>query len=139
MQTYSPDKIRPSFLGVPITGFADGTFIEVEYAENAYELYVGADGEPARARVLNENATVKITLKQTSPVNDLLSAIARRDRTLGTGVGAFFLKDLLGTTVVSSGEAYIEKMANITFGKEIEGREWTFRLGRADILVGGNA
>ena len=48
--TYDPSSVVASFAGVPLGGFADGTFIGVERNNDSFTLMVGAGGEAARAR-----------------------------------------------------------------------------------------
>lgn len=125
-----------SFLGIEISGFAKGTAIEVTFDEEAFKKYVGGDGDVARVRNANESGQIKFTLMQTSPVNDLLSAAAQLDRRTGSGIGTCTVKDTRGTSLHSSGDAWIQKIPDTTYADEIEVREWTLDCGHLDHFVG---
>lgn len=137
MRTFDPKGVLASFANIPISGYADGTFIEVERAEDAYMLTIGAWGEGARARNYNRSGTITFTLLQTSPINDLLSAAALKDELTGAGIGALFIKDIGGATLVSADNAWIKKVPTVSVGKEVETREWVIECESMNIFVGG--
>lgn len=136
---YTPDKFTVSFKGVNITGFQDGTFIEVERDEDGFTKHVGALGDVTRVRNLNRAGKVTITLIQAAPTNDQLSAIASSDEQFGDGVGALLIKDLNGTTRVSSAEAWIQKWPKVERGKESLSVVWVIECAVLTMSnVGGN-
>jgi hypothetical protein len=137
VRTYDPAQVVCTFLGVPLSGFADGTFIKVAFDEDSYSKQVGADGEAARARNQNLGGSIALTLQQSSASNDILSANWAADRA-GLGAGPFMVKDLNGTTLAVAPVAWIKKLPDAEFGKELGSREWTFDTGRLVEVVGGN-
>lgn len=137
MQTYDPAQVVFTFAGNLITGFAEGSFVEVSRDEDAFTKHVGSDGEVARTRNRNRAGSVKVTLMQTSESNDLLSAQAALDEAAGTGVGSLQVKDLGGTTLHDSPNAWIRKVANTTFAKEAGTREWVIDCDNLSMTVGG--
>ena len=62
VKTYDPLKVNLVVKGVTITGFADGSIIEVERNEDAISPYVGTKGEVAIAESADKTGTFKITL-----------------------------------------------------------------------------
>ena len=139
IKTYDPSQVVCTFLGSPITGYADGTFVKVDRAEDGFALKVGAAGEAARSRNKNKSGTISFTLMQTSPMNDILSAAADADELLGTGVGAAMVKDINGTTLVLAATAWIKKRPSVEFGKEVGDREWVLESDNlAQFTVGGS-
>jgi hypothetical protein len=138
LKTYNPKKVIFTFLGQLITGYADGTFVTVEQASDAFSTTIGADGEAARSQSADESGTFKIVLLQTSAANDILSAALARDRQTGLNTGPAMLKDASGRSLAIANEAWVQKVANIEFGKEIVGREWTIASGSIKQFVGGN-
>jgi hypothetical protein len=96
MRTVDPGKILMTFKGVNIVGIADGTFVEVERAEDGWTMYKGSDGEITRVRNRDRSGAVTFTLSQASITNTFLSAIAIADEKDGTGVGSLLIKDLNG-------------------------------------------
>jgi hypothetical protein len=136
-RTFDPGKVIVTFAGNLITGFAAGTFISAERAEDTFSAEAGASGEVARVRNRNKLGTVTLTLMQTSPSNDVLSAQAKRDELSGTGAGSLLVKDLGGTTLIASPSAWIKKPPAVEFAKELSNREWVLE-GELDIFAGSN-
>lgn len=131
LKTYDPLKIAASFAGILLNeGVADGTFITVTPNAEGFSIKTGADGSVTRTRSHDRTAVVKLTLMQTSQVNERLSALYAADRAAvnGQGVGAFYLQDLAGTTVLESSKAFISRDPDVTFSNEAETREWTIIL-----------
>lgn len=58
MKTYDPSQVVATVGGRPLAGFAPGTFIEAERAEDAYSMTVGIDGEGTRSKSNNKSGTV---------------------------------------------------------------------------------
>lgn len=139
IKTYNPKRVVVSFLGQTLTGFAPGTFIRVEYDEDAFSKYTGADGESARVQNANEGGNATCTLMQTSQSNDTLSALAIADRASGTAVGPFMVKDLSGTTLCLSPNAWVKKIAGLERGKEATDSAWEFDLTDLKMVNGGNS
>lgn len=136
-RTYDPAYIVCSVLGIPISGYADGTFVKAERSEDAFKTHVGAGGEVARARSRNMTGKVTFTLLATSPVNDLLSAASHLDELTGQGVGRVFIKDVNGTTLVLGANSWIVKPAAVEFGKEVTNREWVVECSYLYLHSGG--
>jgi hypothetical protein len=138
VQTYDPAKQIAIFAANQITGFADGTFIEIERNADAFTLAMGADGQGARAKSADKSGTIKFTLLQTSASNDVLSAQQQLDELTGAGLAGFMLKDAGGRTVAVAQTAWVKKPADVKLSKDIEGREWTLETDSLTYFVGGN-
>jgi hypothetical protein len=136
--TIDPAFVVATFNGYLLGGFMDGTYIQVERKEDSWTPHVGADGEYARVRNRNKSGTVKFTLMQSSSANDYLSAQYQLDEATGAGTGVVAIKDTLGRTVVMGADAYIIKPAAVSYGKELEAREWTIEVPQLDMFIGGN-
>jgi hypothetical protein len=137
-KTYDPQKVKLSLGGQIASGYVDGTFISVERDEDSWTKVVGADGEVSRAKSANTAATLTLTLAQTSPFNDILSALAAADEVNSAGVFPVILKDNGGNTVISSGAGWVKKPPVAAFSKTVEGREWVIDLGKTVFFAGGN-
>lgn len=137
LKTYDPAKLSIVFAGIPIQGFAEDTLVKVTRAEKSFNLKVGTTGEAARARNRNRSGTVTFTLLQTSASNDALSSKLQEDELTGTGTGPLLVADNLGTTVINGDQCFLEKPADVEFGKEIQAREWTVVVPDLDMFVGG--
>lgn len=138
IKTYDPGKFVIAFKGVPLVGYGEN-FFKLTQDEDAFMKKVGASGEVARARNQNRTGKVEVTLMQTSLSNDYLSTMFRLDKDLGLGAGTLTVADLSGTTIVSIEDAWISKLPDLEFGKELAERTWTFDTGQIVIFnVGGN-
>jgi hypothetical protein len=140
VRNFDAKSIIQVFAGIPISGYAKGTFVSIEFNEDAFNLTIGADGEGCRAKSNNESAQITFTLMQSSAVNDLLSAIHNLDKTSpgGDGIGPYLLKDLFGTTIIAAEKAWIKKMATAAYGTEPSDREWVLETDFAIVNLGGN-
>jgi hypothetical protein len=138
VSTYDPKQVILTVGGVPITGFADGTFITVERSNDSFTKSSGADGIVTRVKQNDKSGTITCTLAQTSPSNDILSAQAVLDEQSNAGVVPVQCKDNSGRTVLFSAFAWIRKPPSVEFGKEVSNREWPMDAADLDINVAGN-
>ena len=138
LYTYDPSQVALSLGGVPISGYADGTMIEIERDEDTFTKVNGV-GIVSRAKSTSRGGMLRITLQQTSPSNDVLSGFVNADELTGTGVIPMLLKDLSGRSVSFAEHAWIKKPAPQTFAKEISNRVWEVDLADVDVFVAGNA
>jgi hypothetical protein len=136
--TFRPQEVTVSFAGIPISGFAPGTFVQWERNNDAYRLAVGSDGGAGRAASADLSGTITVTLLQTAEVNAVLEALAAADELTGDGVGILLVNDLSGTTVISAASAWIRKRAPGEFSNEVTNREWVFETDRLEVIGGGN-
>lgn len=142
---YNPKAIVGSFQGktpqgrdfvVKFVAFMDGTFVEVEYNEDRVTRHDGADGTPTYVVTAGKGAKLMVTFAQGSPVNTLLSQLIpdAEKNYMPTGILSF--EDLNGNTKVKDTDSVISKVAKVSFGDKVEGRQWTFEMAAADIFVG---
>jgi len=138
VRTYDPKLVIITFGTIIMTGFAEGTFVAIERSGDAFEKQKGADGSIDR---VNKNAFdfgVTITLKQTSPVNALLSAVLASDQLLNAGLLPLTVTDTLGVSLFTAAQAWIRKDPNTEFSDGLGSREWTFDTGAGLLVAGGN-
>jgi hypothetical protein len=136
--TFDPGKFTLIVGGFPIGGFADGTAIKVSRTNQAYTKHTGLDGVVSRVRSRDKSGEITITLAQTSPSNDVMSAFALADELNDAGVVPVLVKDGNGRSVALSGYAWIRKLPDQDYGKEISNREWVMDTADLDIFVGGS-
>lgn len=136
--TYDPAQVILNYDGKDITGFADGTFLGIEFNADAFTLVVGADGESTRAKSNNRSGRVTFTLQQASLSNDVLNAIAEADRLSNSGARKLMVKDAGGGTLAQATAAWIVRKPKSEFAKEAENREWILETGNLDYNLGGN-
>lgn len=136
--TYDPKEVRIILGDNPINGFADGTFVEVEFDEPQWNKVTGADSFVSRSKTNNYSGSVTITLLSTSPGNDVLNSLWQKDRRNNDGVVSLLVKDASGRTRWSSQHAWVRQMPNQPFSKETESREWVIDCAALIGHVGGN-
>jgi hypothetical protein len=136
-RTYDPALVNVSFSGIPLSGFAPDTFLKATRSTDAFALKIGAGGEAARALSRDRSGEVTLTLMATSQSNDLLSAIANADEQSGQGVGALFIKELNGTTLLMAESAWVKKMPDLERGTDIATVEWVFTCADLTVFLGG--
>jgi len=66
VSTYNPSRVMVIMHGFPLSGFADGTFVNITMPSDGITSVAGADGEIARAINSDRRCTVTVTLQQTS-------------------------------------------------------------------------
>ena len=138
VKTYNPADVQLIVAGIPVEGYAAGTFINAGRINESWRHVVGAAGEVARAKSNDKSGLVTLTLLQTALTNDLLSGLATLDEASGDGVGPLFLKDFSGRTLLTAGSCWIRKPADSEFGQEISNREWAIVCDELLGLTGGN-
>ena len=136
---YDPKKVVMIFGGVPLGGYADGTFLEISpNDEEGMKKVVGADGEVARAQSNDNTNQVVFTLMQSSQSNAHLSAVRNADKLTGKAIQPLAITDLNGSTLKYWPQAWIRGDPTEGFGKEVGERQWTLDTGQiAEGAVGG--
>jgi len=133
MQTYDPKEVIMTFCGIPISGFDDGTFIQVTASSDRYTKKIGADGEVARVRGNDYTSEVTTTLLQTSPSNTILTGFMEADRLTNKGIGPLSITDLSGGSIFFWPHAWIKKCPDYAASKDLEPRAWVFDTGQVAI------
>jgi hypothetical protein len=137
MYSFDPAKIAVIIGGVEIQGFSDGTFVRIDAGGVDWETVMGADGDVVRVKKQNRLHTLTLTLLQTSPSNDVLSAWRVLDKATLEGAVAAVVRDLNGSTVISADYAYITEVPTGAFGDGIEKRVWGITLYDASLAESG--
>lgn len=140
VRTYNPARVLVLVGGVPLQGFSDGTFVEIAPAADRVTSKSGADGEVARSIGTDKRHTITITLQQTSPSNDALSAMLLADELSGGGLPVpVMVQDLSGRTVFAVDRGWVSKAPAISFAVESGDRVWTLETGKPAVYtLGGN-
>lgn len=138
VRTFDPKSVIIAIGGVPMSGFADGTFLEITADTQQFTKVIGADGYATRVKTNNYGGVMTLTLSQSSPSNDVLSALLTADRVSNAGVVPILIKDLSGTTIIFSASGWIQQFPDVAFGNTINNRAWSFDLAEMDMFIGGN-
>jgi len=143
--SYSPESMvivisKGDFVHT-LTGIADGTFLNISRITPASELYVAADLSTGRTKRRNKASTITLTLFQHSASNAVLQALQRADEEDDTGnkwVFAITIRDLSGTGVWSSNQAFIATNPDTTFSTTTETRDWVIQAVSLSANIGSN-
>lgn len=143
--TYSPEDVvvivsNDDFTH-QVSGYIDGTFIDIEREVPASTGVVGADLTAGRVIRDNRYSTITLTLMQTSQTIDVFSHLLELDSRKRNDEGLFkiLIKDTLGRSVWYSDQAFIGTDGNATFSTDIEGRDWVIEAFNLQSTQGGNA
>src|SRR3990172_2093317 len=94
MHQFDPANVKFVFGGALITGYAEGSFVTIEYNEDSFKLLGGADGEATRSKSNNRSAQVTLRLMPGSSGNLILGAAQTADQAAGLGVLPLVITDL---------------------------------------------
>ena len=144
LATYSPESVvvvisNDKFTHT-ISGYADGTFLNITRLVDHATLYNGADATNARVVRAVKNCDVTLTLHQASESNDVLSQLLLLDEQSrdGSDVFSITIRDTTGRTVASTSAAFIGTSPDIGMGTDIGERDWVLRAINLNIHAGGN-
>ena len=144
LATYSPEDVvvilHNTKFSHQISGYTEGSFLEVERIIPHAALTNGADGTNARVVRAVKNCDISLTLMQTSESNDILSQLLVLDEGSrdGSDVFAITIKDNTGRTVMSSAAAFIGTVPNVSFSQEVSDRPWIIHAIHMVEHIGGN-
>ena len=136
--TYAADQVEFILAGIPVKGFAKGSFINAVRNTPSFTDVVGSAGDGSRAKSSDKSGTVTLTLLDTSKSNADLSALAERDELTNDGIGKLLSKDFSGATVIRAERAWLEMPAGREFAQENTSVEWVVKAHELFIRNGGN-
>jgi len=139
VRTYDPRACIITVGGIPLSGFTDGTFVEISRDEATWVKTIGADGYVTRGKTNNFSGSMIVTLKQFSPSNDVLSGFITLDELTNTAIIPILVKDTSGNSTYFAAQGWVQSWATSPFGKDIADRQWTIALAVLDLFVGSNA
>lgn len=138
VSTYSPADIIVIVNNVIISGFTDTSIVTIEPDVQSFTKYVSADGLSTRVRSANRTASITVSLKQTSPSNDVLTDLLNADLNEGDQVFPVTITDNFGTTLISSNSGWVQGWPSTAFADSVNAREWVIDLSSVNWFVGGN-
>jgi hypothetical protein len=134
-KSWNINELSISLNAIPLStgGYAEDEVLAIDWTEDWFTKYVGADGEVTRTRTNNFSATATLKYAQTADANTTLSAQLAKDiATLnGAAAGVFTVKDSGGGHVITSPRAWIIAPPQIRLGKTVQVFEWKIDLADA--------
>ncbi|PDO11575.1 MAG: DUF3277 domain-containing protein [Candidatus Reconcilbacillus cellulovorans] len=122
--SYDAKNVTVTVGGVYITGFAEGSFVECEKAEDTFQTSVGAQGDVAVSEVNNPIGTITITLQQTSPSVTYLNRLAASKQI----VPVWVISNNSPREKIGGTQARVLRPAQSTFSNSIESRAFTIQV-----------
>lgn len=121
---YDPKQVSLILGGALITGFAEGSFINIEYNADLFTLSVGSDGESTRSKSNNNSARITVTLMSGAVGNALLNVAFQADKAAGAGAVPLAITDPSTGTLFASEGAWVVKDPGKDFQTEGQPMEW---------------
>lgn len=130
--TYDPRDTTVIMDSVFITGFVDADdAISCKKSEDNVTPHVGLYGETDWAIKAGSLGTIVLKIKQTSPSNAHLNNLCLRKASFPARV----INRNYPETVVGGSQCKIAKPADIGFGGNVVGREWTIIVADYDVTI----
>jgi hypothetical protein len=137
--TYNPESVNVLIAGlVNVTGFVDGTFVDVTKDVVPFSAARTADGTVARMYNNDQTYTITLTLHCGSNSNDVLTKLWQLDEITQRGKFHLLIKDFSGSDLFFSTTTWIEGIPTISKSNGIDSRIWVLRSSQATTNVGGN-
>lgn len=131
--TYAPDAVNVSVGGVPLSGFSDGTHINIELDGDGTQVRTGNDGTVARSMSARRTATVTLNMMQGGTGNTLLTGLWVADQVSKAGIFPIFIENLTGDELFAAGQAWIIKPPAQGLEATVANREWRLTAVVADL------
>lgn len=129
--TYDPGKVLVMFGAIPISGYADGSMVNVQLEGEGVRAETGTAGETAYVESHDRRATVTVRLMETAAaVNTLLSAWFNA----GNVEMPLIVTNLSTGRTHASGGAKIKNIPNADRGSDVPVLEWNFVVPVMDML-----
>lgn len=139
LATYSPEDIIVTIAGLlPLSGFAEGTFINISREKELFSYRESADGVVSRTISPSKVYKVEVTLVSSSKSNEVLTKIALLDSKVGVLKFPLYIKDNMGSSLLFSTSSWIQNISDAEFSTTLSSRKWTIICADATNYVGGN-
>lgn len=137
--SYCPEEVNVLVAGfIPITGFVDGTFINITKDVMPFPLVRTPDGTVSRMHNNDQTYTIEISLHSGSQTNDVLTKLWQIDEITLVGKFPILVKDNSGTDLFFSTTTWIEQTPSMAKSSTVDTRTWVLRSSQAVINFGGN-
>ena len=131
--TYNPRKVICTLANHIVTGWAEDSFITVDPLGEGVSSVTGCGGDVARSIDPNRQYSIKLSLLQSSPTNEFLLNMYKKDQNDGDALFPVLIKDLRGKDQFSALAAWVVKPASYAKAKAAGNREWELQTGEAEL------
>ena len=127
IKTYSPQEVKISWGGFPLTGFADGEFVTITPNSDLTDEVVGSQGDVALTKIANWTGTVTITLLQNAECCLYLSGIyAAQQRAADIVRENMTIVDPSGSTLYECRDTHMKTASSVTLSDSQNAKTYTF-------------
>ena len=139
MKSYSFNNVSMLVNGVEMTGWPEGDdAIVCERLNDSAEHVVGVDGSMTVSLSTDRSGTITFNLMQNSDSNLELSSLVTAQEN-GAFIPIFVqIKNTEGTELISGTQGYLQRPANLQFGKNLQPVQWVIVTERLDIFNAGS-
>lgn len=130
VKSFDIKRVIVTWAGVALSGWADGTCIQIRPAGPRWTKHVGPDGETARSKSNDLSSEVTLTFMQTSLSLDFMSRMLILDNLTNNGLGPFEIQDLNGGADQFWAQAWIRQPPDTGYAKEPQNRAWILDTGQ---------
>lgn len=139
LATYSPEDVEVYIASLfRITGFIQGSFIDISRQSKTFTTKEYPDGTVVRGYNSGDLYNVKLTLASSSDSNKILTRLHLVDKATLLGKFPLFIKDYSGESIFFGASCWIDGMAQPSFSTEVSNIEWNIMAPNATCHVGGN-
>lgn len=122
---YDPLKVSLLIAGYTISGYADGTFIDVEpINSNLYTSQIGINGETNWTETVDQRHKINISLMPSSPSNFILDSISK----IPFSFPVLLVNTSDGEYTGGGIDSRILQKPKISFANKIESYKWTIQI-----------
>jgi hypothetical protein len=135
LKSYNLKKVVATFGAIIFSGFAEDDAITLTPEANIFDSKIGADGQTSRSRSNNDNYKATVRFMATSDARAQLQDATFRNAALSGLTLPFRLYSPDTGEEYSSAQAYVEKLPDASFGREVSEREYTLYLPDCKVSV----
>jgi hypothetical protein len=135
--SYDSSRVTVVIAGTLVQAPAPGNFITSDRDSPLFTSVSGTYGDVERVKNQNKSGTIKLTLQQTSPTNDLLSGFYEADEQTSTGLFLMLIRDLDSTTLAAMPKCWIEQIPTLERGDTVNNVVWSIKTDNLSQFIGG--
>jgi hypothetical protein len=137
-RSYNLAQVVITIGGLPLEGFGADDAVSFEPTSDLYENKVGADGEVTRSLNNDRSGTLTFTLMGTSLSNDIFNTFLQLTKAVGIGdIFPIFIKDLRSGDTLVAEQCWLNREADMSFGRVASEREWSCFAAKVTTSHGG--
>ena len=135
---YRPTDVNILFGTLPLHhGISEGTFVTARRNKPTWRGLKGCDGEGCRIRTNDFSASITVSIRQGSPVNDFLSSHILADEITGVLAVPMFIDHVHGRSTYISMFTSILAPVDMAFGTGEGDNVWSFFSDNFQPITGG--